>query len=78
MKRPYQYQPSERQAIRARIEARGLTQERIAKELNRSQGAIARALRGERNTLLARIAKLLDRLDRTSPVPIPTNTQQAA
>jgi predicted transcriptional regulator len=64
MKQPYQYQPAEREAIRARIAQRGVSQVSIAKMLNRSQGAIARALRGERMTLLARIVRLLDRLDR--------------
>jgi transcriptional regulator with XRE-family HTH domain len=64
MNRPYQYQPSEREAIRQRIDALGLTQYQIADRLNRSQGAIARALRGDRMLLLARIVKLLDRLER--------------
>jgi predicted transcriptional regulator len=64
MKQPYQSQPAEREAIRARIAQRGVSQVSIAKMLNRSQGAIARALRGERMTLLARIVRLLDRLDR--------------
>lgn len=64
MQLPYQYQPREIDAIRKRIEDRGISQASLAKQLNRSQGGIARALGGDRMTLLARIVKLLDRLDR--------------
>lgn len=64
MQRPYQYQEDELYAIRARLDRRGITQAHLAKVLNRSGGAIGRALIGQRMTLLARIERYLNRLDR--------------
>lgn len=42
----------------------GITQARIAKELNRTPTTISRALRGERPVALARIDRFISRLER--------------
>ncbi len=54
----------DKNVVMARMRLHGLTQKQIGKHLRRSQGGIARALRGERKTLLARIVRYLDYLDR--------------
>jgi hypothetical protein len=61
IKKPYQYSPKEIDAIRVQLDALGIQQVRLARELNRTPGAICRAFRGERMTLLARIDKWLKR-----------------
>ena len=59
MNKPYQFSEAERLDIKARLKSLDITQDRLARELNRSRGAIARAFMGERMTLLGRINRWL-------------------
>jgi predicted transcriptional regulator len=59
-----QKQADERWAVFARAKRLGITQKRMARELNRTQGSISKAFKGEKPTLLGRIVRFLDRVER--------------
>jgi hypothetical protein len=64
MKQDNQLQAPDPATVALRIRIRGIEQDALAKRLRRSQTAISRALAGERKTLLGRINRYLDYLDR--------------
>lgn len=64
--KPYQYTPGEIDAIRVKLDSLGIPHVRLSRELKRTPGAICRAFRGERMTLMARIDKWLKRYLKTT------------
>ncbi len=64
MSKPIESQVKLGADTKARLATLGIEQTRLARELNRSDVAIHRALRGERAVLLGRIIRWIERYER--------------
>jgi hypothetical protein len=64
MSKPIESQVKLGAETKARLTVLGVEQTRLARELNRSDVAIHRALRGERAVLLGRIIRWIERYER--------------